>query len=185
MNGWNLNCGCASPLTDIGNFRQQNNIANEIQQNTATWAKSELVCFLPSDVHVYPYLFSPMYTNSSQPTSSCIPTERVTVQMAADLKCWHCGRILSILRSSPEDLRHLLRHHRKRGQQRVAPLHGQRETRAVHFLETHNPIRWVFMPMLMNGREGQEKGLGWWMESGNEKAQKGSIAHGVRIREIG
>lgn len=91
-------------------------------------------------------------------------------------KCWCCTRTFWILCSSPEDLRHLLRHHRQRGQQRVAHLHGQWETRAIHFLETHHPIRWVYftsrMPILMKGREGEGEGPGWWIESGYESAAR-------------
>lgn len=73
----------------------------------------------------------------------------------------------SNLSSSSQDIRHFLRHHCKRGQQRVAHLHSQWETRAIHFLETHNPIRWVYftphIPMLMNGRTDKWKaGLMNW-----------------------
>lgn len=91
--------------------------------------------------------------------------------------------IFRILCSSPEDLRHLVWRHCKRGQQRVAYLHSQRKTRAIHFLETHNPIRWVdfdsHVPMLMNEQQSEGTGLGWWLESGNEGVQVGSIEHGV------
>lgn len=85
------------------------------------------------------------------------------------LQIWNANLVsvsfLLLVSSSSQDIWHFLWHHGKWGQQCVAHLFGKWETWANHFLETHNPIRWVHftshMPMLMSG--WRDKRMNGWM----------------------